>query len=66
MYGSKKTFEWQLVEGEDPILHTAKKPEPEIPERIKVPDYAHLLPEPIQMGKLVKIMIRRHILSHEF
>jgi len=49
VYGSKKTFEWQLVEGEDPILHTAKKPEPEIPERIKVPDYAHLLPEPIQM-----------------
>lgn len=49
VYGSKKTFEWQLVEGEDPILHTAKKSEPEIPERIKVPDYAHLLPEPIQM-----------------
>ena len=30
------------------MLHTAKKPEPEIPERIKVPDYAHLLPEEIQ------------------
>jgi len=45
----KKTYEWPLIEGEDPVIHTAKKPEPEIPERVKVPDYAHLLPEPIQM-----------------
>jgi predicted dehydrogenase len=48
VYGSKKAFEWPLVEGEEPVLHTAKKPEPEIPERIKVPDFAHLLPEPIR------------------
>ncbi len=48
VYGSKKAFEWPLIEGEDPVLHTAKKPEPEIPQRIKVPDYAHRLPEPIQ------------------
>ncbi len=48
-YGTKKTFEWPLIEGEEPVLHTAKKPEPEIPERVKVPDYAHLLPEPIRM-----------------
>jgi predicted dehydrogenase len=48
VYGTKKTFEWPLVEGEEPILHTAKKPEPEIPERIKVPDFAHLLPEEIR------------------
>ena len=48
VYGSKKSFEWQLVEGEEPVLHTAKKPEPEIPERVPVPDFAHLLPEPIQ------------------
>jgi len=47
-YGSKKSFEWQLVEGEDPVIHTAKKPEAEIPSRVKVPDYAHLLPEPIR------------------
>ncbi len=40
--GSKKSFEWQQVEGEDPILHTAKKPEPEIPARVKVPDFALL------------------------
>ena len=48
VYGSKKSFEWQLIEWEEPVLHTAKKPEPEIPERVKVPDFAHLLPEPIQ------------------
>ena len=48
VYGSKKTFEWQLCEGEEPVIHTAKKPEPEIPERVAVPDFAHLLPEPIQ------------------
>ena len=48
-YGTKKTFEWPLIEGEEPVIHTAKKPEPEIPERVKVPDYAHLLPEPIRM-----------------
>ena len=48
VYGSKKSFEWQLMEDEDPVLHTAKKPEPEIPERVKVPDYAHRLPAEIQ------------------
>ena len=48
VYGSKKSFEWPLIEGEDPVLHTAKKPEHEIPQRIKVPDFAHLLPEPIR------------------
>ena len=48
VYGSKKSFEWQLCEGEEPVIHTAKKPEPEIPVRVAVPDFAHLLPEPIQ------------------
>ena len=48
VYGTKKSFEWTLVENEPHVLHTAKKPEPEIPEKIEVPDYAHLLPEPIQ------------------
>jgi predicted dehydrogenase len=51
--GSKKSFEWQQVEGEDPVIHTKSTPEkplsePEIPTRVKVPDYAHLLPEPIR------------------
>ena len=49
VYGTKKTYEWPLIEGEDAVIHTAKKSEPEIPERVKVPDYAHLLPEPIRM-----------------
>jgi hypothetical protein len=29
-------------------LHTAKKPEPEIPSKIEVTDFAHLLPDPIR------------------
>ena len=48
VYGSRKSFEWQLIEGEDPVVHTAKKPEPEIAQRVKMKDYAHLLPEEIQ------------------
>ncbi|MEX2188594.1 MAG: Gfo/Idh/MocA family oxidoreductase [Pirellulales bacterium] len=48
VYGTKKSFEWTLVENEPHVIHTAKKPEPEIPSKVEVPDYAHLLPEPIQ------------------
>lgn len=48
VYGTKKSFEWTLIENEPHVLHTAKKPEPEIPEKIEVPDFASLLPEPIQ------------------
>src|SRR5262245_41301884 len=52
-YGSKKSFEWQQVEGEEPVIHTkstAEHPiaESEIPRRTQVPDYARLLPQPIQ------------------
>ena len=43
VYGSKKTFEWTLVEHEQSVVHTG-----EVPERVSIPDYAHLLPEPIQ------------------
>jgi predicted dehydrogenase len=51
--GSKKSFEWQQVEGEEPVIHTkstAEHPiaESEIPKRVQVPDYARLLPGPIQ------------------
>ena len=49
VYGSKKSFEWALIEDEEHVIHTAKKPEPEIPERVSVPDYAHRLPQEIQM-----------------
>ena len=48
VYGTKKSFEWTLIENEPHVLHTAKKPEPEIPEKIEVPDFAHLLPEAVQ------------------
>lgn len=48
VYGTKKSFEWTLVEHQPHILHTAKRPEPEIPQKIEVPDFAHLLPEPIR------------------
>ncbi len=43
VYGSKKSFEWAQVEGEAPVVHTG-----ETPERVSVPDYAHLLPEGIR------------------
>ena len=49
VYGTKKSFEWSLVEGKPHVMHTAKKPEHEIAQDVTVPDYAHLLPEPIRM-----------------
>jgi predicted dehydrogenase len=49
VYGTKKSFEWSLVEGKPHVLHTAKVPEHEIASEVTVPDYAHLLPEPIRM-----------------
>jgi predicted dehydrogenase len=48
VYGTKKAFEWPLVEGEKAVLHTAKRPEHQIPELVAVPDYAHVLPEGIR------------------
>ena len=41
----RRVFEWTLVEDEPHVLHTAKKPEPEIASKVEVPDFAHLLPE---------------------
>ncbi len=43
VYGSKKSFEWSLVEHALPVLHVG-----ETPENITVPDFAHLLPKEIQ------------------
>ena len=43
VYGSKKSFEWTLIEHEDSVIHTG-----EVPEKVKIPDYAHYLPEEIQ------------------
>lgn len=48
VFGSKKAVEWPLVEGEGLVLHTAKKPQHEMTQRVTAPDYAHLLPEGIQ------------------
>ena len=48
VYGTKAAFEWPLIEGEEPVIHTAKRPEPKIPQRVKVPDYAKLLPKPLR------------------
>ena len=48
VYGSKKSVEWPLIEGRPLVVHTAKLPEPEIPQEIGSPDFAHLLPEEIQ------------------
>jgi len=48
VYGSKKSFEWQLIEGEEPVLHTAKKPEHKIAQRVKAPDFAKRLPKQIR------------------
>lgn len=42
VYGSKKSFEWTLVEHEDSVIHTG-----ETPSKVKIPDYAHLLPDEI-------------------
>jgi predicted dehydrogenase len=48
VYGTKRSFEWTLVAGEEHLLHTAKKPEPKIASRVEVPDYAYRLPESIR------------------
>ena len=48
VYGSKKSVEWPLIEGQPLVVHTAKRVEAEIPEEVHSPDYAHLLPEEIQ------------------
>jgi predicted dehydrogenase len=43
VYGDKMSFEWTRVEDEHPVTHLGEKP-----ERVTVPDFARLLPEPIQ------------------
>lgn len=48
VYGSKKSVEWPLIEHHPLVVHTAKRPEPEIPDEIRCPDFAHLLPNEIQ------------------
>jgi predicted dehydrogenase len=44
VYGEKTSFEWEQTAGGGHVLHTGG----EDIERIEVPDFAHLLPEPIR------------------
>jgi predicted dehydrogenase len=43
VYGEFQSFEWTRIENDQPIVHTGEQP-----ERVTVPDYARLLPEPIR------------------
>jgi predicted dehydrogenase len=43
VYGDKAAFEWSQIEDEPPVIHVGERP-----ERVTVPDYARLLPQPIQ------------------
>jgi predicted dehydrogenase len=45
---SNVSFEWQQVEGERPVLHMRGLPEPQVPRRVDVPDFAGRLPEPVR------------------
>src|SRR5262249_11132038 len=47
-YGSKKTFEWQQVENEEPVIHNKGLAGPASPKPVKATDYAHWWPQPIQ------------------
>ncbi len=43
VYGDRASFEWTRIEDEQPVVHVGERP-----ERVTIPDYAHLLPEPLQ------------------
>jgi predicted dehydrogenase len=43
VYGDKASFEWTRIEGEQAIIHVGEKP-----ERVTIPDFAHLLPNSLQ------------------
>lgn len=43
VYGTKLAFEWEQIAGEGPVIYSGY----EDAERIKVPDYGHLLPREI-------------------
>jgi predicted dehydrogenase len=43
VYGDQTSFEWTRIENEQPVIHVGEKP-----SRVTVPDYGHLLPEPVQ------------------
>jgi predicted dehydrogenase len=47
VYGTRQSVEWPLIEHEPLVVHTAKRPEPKIPRRVKCPDFAKRLPRSI-------------------
>lgn len=68
IYGEKKTFEWQQLESEKPVVFTMKCDENGVPvvsdygrggiiteERIDVPDFAHRLPK--EIGRFTKATV---------
>jgi len=71
VYADKTSFEWQQLEKEDPVIF-----EGEDGKRVPVPDYAHLLPEPIQRYTTQSLPERKELgadhggshphLAHEF
>ncbi len=42
VFGDRATFEWEQVEGAGHVLHVGEEP-----QRVEVPDFAHLLPKEI-------------------
>jgi predicted dehydrogenase len=48
VYGSKVSVEWPLIGDEPLIMHTAERPEAEIPQPVWAKDYAQRLPESIR------------------
>ena len=61
VYGTKRSFEWSLIENEPHVIHTAKKPEPEIPQKVDVPDYAP--PEHGETGEIVPLLLMGQVLD---
>lgn len=43
-YGSKMSYEWQQIEKDNPVVFIGEET-----KRVEVPDFAHLLPEPIRI-----------------
>ncbi len=48
VFGTRRSLEWPLVEGEGLVLHTAKRPQNDCTERVRAPDYADRLPPEIR------------------
>jgi predicted dehydrogenase len=56
VYGTKMSFEWEQIAGENPVLYTGY----EDAERVEVPDYGHLLPKEIAQYTLHGVYDEEH------